>query len=381
MPPQLKKDFFKLVEKYLNGSASAEEIRIIEDYYSHFSNDPDITESLNEEEISALKATLRLKIDNRIGRIQKRVIPIYRKKSFQVAASILLFLMLSLFAANQLRHKQMVLRAQNHDLPPGGSKAILTLSDGSKINLNNIKNGSLTLQPGAHIVKQSGHLDYQAASDNSSSIQASYNTLTTPKGGQYQLTLPDGTKVWLNAASSLKFPTAFSGSERVVELTGEAYFDVVHNSKQPFKVKTAGQIVQDIGTQFDVNSYADEEAVATTLVEGSVKIYHAQGQTMIRPGQQYLLKSNSMSEVKTDVDVDEATAWKSGMFQFNNADIKTIMRQISRWYNVDVEYSGQIPVSTYHGRISRNSNASTVLKILELSGINFTIEGRKIIVK
>ena len=173
----------------------------------------------------------------------------------------------------------------------------------------------------------------------------------------------------------------FSGSERVVELTGEAYFEVAHNSKQPFKVKTAGQVVQDIGTQFDVNSYADEDAVATTLVEGSVKIYDAKGQTLIKPGQQYLLKTNGSSEVKNDVDLDEVTAWKSGMFQFDNADIKTIMRQISRWYNVDVEYRGQVPASTYHGRISRNSNASTVLKILELSGINFTIERGKIIVK
>ena len=381
MYPHLKKDFLKLVEKYLNGNASAEEIEAIENYYSQFSNDPDITDSLGEDEISVLKANLRWKIDTRIDRAQRRIVPIYKRKSFQFAASILLFLMLSLVVANQLRHKPMVLRAQNHDLAPGGNKAILTLADGSKINLNSVKNGSLTAQPGAHIVKQSGQLAYKDAADNSSSIQVSYNTLTTPKGGQYQLTLVDGTKVWLNAASSLKFPTAFSGNERVVELTGEAYFEVAHNSKQPFKVKTASQVVQDIGTQFDVNSYADEGAVATTLIEGSVKIYDAKGQTLIKPGQQYLLKNSGVAEVKNEVNLDEVTAWKNGMFQFDSADIKTIMRQISRWYNVDVEYQGQIPPSTYHGRISRNSNASTVLKILELSGINFTIEGRTIIVK
>lgn len=379
MPPRLKKDFLKLVEKYLNGSASPEEIAAIEDYYSHFAGDPDITDSLNEDEITTLKSTLRSKIDNQINRVQGRVVPIYKKRPFQLAASILLFVLLSLFVATRLRHEQAPVQAQNHDLAPGGNKAILTLADGSKVDLTAVKNGALATQPGSHIIKQNEQLAYRAVKSNKAALV--YNTLTTPRGGQYQLTLADGTKVWLNAASSLKFPTTFTGAERVVELTGEGYFEVVHNSKQPFKVKTASQTVQDIGTQFNVNSYADEDASATTLVEGSVKIFGASGQALIRPGQQYLLKSNGLSEVKSDVDIDEATAWKNGMFQFDNSDIKTIMRQISRWYNVDVEYQGQVPASTYRGRISRNSNASTVLKILELSGINITIEGRKIIIK
>jgi ferric-dicitrate binding protein FerR (iron transport regulator) len=381
MPPQLKKDFLKLVEKYLDGRASAEEIKTVENYYSQFSDDPDVTDSLNEDEINELKAGLRHKINDRIARDETRVIPIYRKKYFQVAASILLVALLSLFITRKLRQEPLKLQAQNHDLAPGGNKAVLTLADGSKVDLGSIKNGASTIQPGAHVIKESGQLAYQVAGANSGAIPVSYNTLTTPRGGQYELTLADGTKVWLNAASSLKFPTAFTGSERVVELTGEAYFEVVHNAKQPFKVKTAGQVIQDIGTQFDVNSYADEAAIATTLVEGSVKIFDAKGATMIKPGQQHLLKSDGGSLVKDDVDLDEVTAWKNGMFQFNNADIKTIMRQISRWYNVDVEYHGQVPSSTYHGRISRNSNASAVLKILELSGIDFTIEGRTIIVK
>ncbi len=381
MPPQLKKDFLKLIKKYLSGSASAEEINTIENYYSEFSNDPDVTDSLNEDEINELKAGLRHKINNGIARGETRVVPIYRKKYFQVAASILLVAMLSLFVTWKLRQEPVKLQAQNHDLAPGGNKAVLTLADGSKVDLGSIKNGVSTIQPGAHIIKQSGELAYQAASDKTGPVQVSYNTLTTPRGGQYELTLADGTKVWLNAASSLKFPTVFTGGERVVELTGEAYFEVVHNAKQPFKVKTSGQVIQDIGTQFNVNSYADETALTTTLVEGSVKIFDTKGATIIKPGQQYLLKSDGGSLVKDDVDVDEATAWKNGMFQFNNADIKTIMRQISRWYNVDVEYRGEVPASTYHGRISRNSNASAVLKILELSGINFTVEGGKIIVK
>lgn len=380
MPPHLRKDFLTLVEKYLNGSASPEEMDAIESYYAHFSGDPDITDSLNQEEVSALKADLRQKIAKSIDRAEKRIVPFYRKKSLQVAASILLVLTISLFVVSRMRKEPVKLEAQKLDLPPGGNRATLILSDGSKIDLGKTKNGTLAAQPGAHIIKQNEQLAYNTTTTVPAE-QVSYNTLSTPKGGQYQLTLADGTKVWLNAASSLKFPTAFTGSEREVELTGEAYFEVVHNAKQPFKVKTNGQIVQDVGTQFDINSYSDEDATATTLVEGSVKIYDAKGQTQIKPGEQYLLKANGESKVKSDVDIDEATAWKSGMFQFDNADIKTIMRQISRWYNVDVEYSGQVPASTYHGRISRNSNASAVLKILELSGINFTIERGKIIVK
>jgi hypothetical protein len=376
----LRKDFLNLIERYLNNGASVEETELIENYYKEFSQNPNISDTLNEDEVNSLKAAIREKVDERIRRAENPTVPIYRRKYYQMAAAILLFSMLSVLVTYKVRKAPVNLVAQNHDLAPGGNKAILTLANGAKINVGAIQNGALTAQPGTQIIKQNGQLAYEVSA-NSNSTKISYNTLTTPKGGQYHLILADGTNVWLNAASSLKYPTAFTGSERVVELTGEAYFEVVHNSKQPFKVKTANQTIQDIGTQFNVNAYDDEEASATTLVEGSVKIYDAKRAMLIKPGQQYLLKSNSIAEVKSDVDIDEIVAWKNGMFQFDNADIKTIMRQISRWYNVDIEYQGQIPSSTYHGRISRNSNASAILKILQLSGINFTIEGRKIIVK
>jgi hypothetical protein len=376
----LRKDFLNLIERYLNNGASVEETELIENYYKEFSQNPNISDTLNEDEVNSLKAAIREKVDERIRRAENPTVPIYRRKYYQMAAAILLFSMLSVLVIYKVRKAPVNLVAQNHDLAPGGNKAILTLANGAKINVGAIQNGALTAQPGTQIIKQNGQLAYEVSA-NSNSTKISYNILTTPKGGQYHLILADGTNVWLNAASSLKYPTAFTGSERVVELTGEAYFEVVHNSKQPFKVKTANQTIQDIGTQFNVNAYDDEEASATTLVEGSVKIYDAKRAMLIKPGQQYLLKSNSIAEVKSDVDIDEIVAWKNGMFQFDNADIKTIMRQISRWYNVDIEYQGQIPSSTYHGRISRNSNASAILKILQLSGINFTIEGRKIIVK
>jgi len=380
MPSSHKPDFLKLVEKYLNGTASEAERNTIESYYAHFTEEPDVTDDLTPEELEALKANLRQGIDARISQGNKIYRPLYRRRYFRVAASFLLLATAAAIVVTKLKHKPVAYIAQKQDLLPGGNKATLTLANGSKIDVDSLKNGLFTAQPGAQVTKQGGKLSYDANAA-SKSTEISYNTLTTPKGGEYQLVLADGTKVWLNAASSLKFPTAFTGSERVVELTGEAYFDVKHNASQPFKVKTARETVQDIGTQFNINSYADENAVATTLVEGSVKIFTGTTQKVIEPGQQYLLKNNGLTEVRNDVDTDEITAWKSGMFQFNNADMKTIMRQIGRWYNVDVEYQGEVSNATYHGRISRNSKASDVLKILELSGMNFKIERSKIIVK
>ncbi|MEO6980957.1 MAG: FecR domain-containing protein, partial [Mucilaginibacter sp.] len=185
----------------------------------------------------------------------------------------------------------------------------------------------------------------------------------------------------LNSASSLRYPTSFTGKDRTVELTGEAYFEVAKNKSQPFNVKTTNQTVQVLGTHFNVNAYADERVVKTTLLEGCVKVFSATANVMISPGQQSALANNGSFVINKDLDTDEIIAWKNGVFQFNEADIQTIMRQIARWYDIDVEFKGAMPANTYHGKISRNSNVSQVLKILELSGINFTIEGRKISVK
>ena len=242
--------------------------------------------------------------------------------------------------------------------------------------LNNLKNGNLASQTGLKLIKQDSTLTYKADDDS----KVSYNTITIPNGGQYQLILADGTKVWLNAASSLKFPTAFPGKQRTVELTGEAYFEVAKNKNQPFNVKTPTQTVQVLGTHFNINAYSNEPFVKTTLLEGSVNVSSAGGSLLLKPGQQALLNNSGLATLKDDVDTDEAIAWRNGLFQFNDVDIKTIMRQVARWYDVDVEFKGQVPAYTFHGKISRNLNASTVLKIFELSGINFTIEGRKIIV-
>jgi transmembrane sensor len=277
---------------------------------------------------------------------------------------------------------------QHKDIPPGTNKAVLTLADGSTIALDSAKHGQIANQQ--HVVikeDENGKVVYEATHEaQSPSTPApaetiAMNILATPRGGQYQVVLPDGTRVWLNAASSLKYPIAFTGNERKVELTGEAYFEVSKDPSKPFNVKTASQTVTVLGTHFNINSYTDEGATKTTLLEGSVRVTSNTGQSVkIKPGQQAINKLNSI-DINENANIDEAVAWKNGKFIFSNTDLQTIMRQLSRWYDVDVEYQGKTAQKHYMGRISRNVPVSQIFEILKTSGLNFTINGRKIIVK
>ena len=211
-----------------------------------------------------------------------------------------------------------------------------------------------------------------------------YNTISTPRGGQYQLVLADGSKVWLNAASTLRFPATFSGTERKVELTGEGYFEVAKNATMPFKVGLENGVeVEVLGTHFNVMSYSDEEQVKTTLVEGKVKVLNGENNVMLRPNQQAkFTKSNKSLVVDKDADVNKAIAWKNGLFDFDNDAITDIMRQLARWYDVEIQYSGNIVAQFYTGSIRRQVNISQVLFMLEQAGgVQFKIEGKKIIVK
>lgn len=380
MPAQLTKEFLELRKKYLNNTATPAEIQLLEEYYALFADEADATEQMTTSEIASMEEYLKKGIAQRIVANEKTVTPFY-KRTLVRAAAILVFISTGIFLLYNKRNTQQIVnnKPDTHDVAPGGNKAILTLSNGAKVVLNSVKNGNLGTQAGAMVVKKDSLLSYKATKVNVN--QVSYNTITTPNGGQYQLVLADGTKVWLNAASSLRFPTQFIGKDRTVELTGEAYFEVAKNKAKPFNVKTSTQTTQVLGTHFDINSYSNETSVKTTLLEGSVKVLSATGNVIISPGQQAVLSNNNNSlTVNNGVDINEVIAWKNGMFQFDDADIQTIMRQVARWYDIDAEFKGQIPNYTYHGKISRNSNASQVLRILGLSGINFTIEGRKIIV-
>jgi len=280
------------------------------------------------------------------------------------------------------------------DIPPGGNKAILTLADGATISLDDCKKGDIARDGNAQIVKggDSGTLIYHAVAGNQQAAagnrQVAYNTITTPRGGQYQLALSDGSKVWLNASSSLHFPTTFNGKERSVELTGEGYFEIARNTTMPFSITVNGVRVQVLGTHFNINAYRDEPVIRTTLIEGAVKVEVAGEALSLRPGQQAVTTGQKAVEGGADpwlrldptADLEEVMAWKEGIFNFKNLDIESIMRQISRWYDVEVVYAGKKPEGHFSGMISRNTPALTVLKMLEYGGVHFTIESKKIVI-
>jgi len=260
------------------------------------------------------------------------------------------------------------------DLPPGGNKAVLTLANGSTIELDEVQKGVIARQGHSAIVKTAGGELLYEKQDTVAAI--GYNVITTPRGGQYQVQLPDGTKVWLNAGSSVRFPTAFTGGRREVEMKGEAYFEVVPSARQPFIVKTGKEEIKDIGTHFDVNAYDDEPAMRTTLLEGSVEI---EGQ-ILHPGQQASIDKNGQLRLIDHADTEEAVAWKNGLFEFNGADITTVMRAIGRWYDVEINYEAQKDSHRFTGQISRNAKASDALQILATSGYHFEIKGKVVTV-
>jgi transmembrane sensor len=282
------------------------------------------------------------------------------------------------------------------NIQAGKNRATLKLANGTIINLDSATNGEIAQQAGIAISKtEDGQLVYHIAENSkiekAATATETFNTITTPRGGQYQINLPDGTKIWLNAGSSLKYPAVFSKDERKVELTGEAYFEVAKVTikdkgsnkyqRAPFIVVTDKQKIEVLGTHFNVNSYVDNNESKTTLLEGSVKVSNLKSKrsNLLKPGQQSLIAGEGLQIA--NVDTVETVAWKNGYFQFNESDLEDIMKQLSRWYNVDVVFEGKLPEDLFHFKTPRNQSLIEVLKIFELNGINFKIEGRKLIVK
>jgi len=264
------------------------------------------------------------------------------------------------------------------DLHPGGNKAVLTLGNGSTIVLDSAHNGTIAQQGTAQVLKPgSNNITYTS---NNATQELVYNTLTTPRGGQYSVRLSDGTMVWLNAASSIRFPATFTGSERLVEVTGEAYFEVAQDASRVFKVNVNDMQVMVLGTHFNVMAYEDEKMIKTTLLEGAVKVSRQHQAVVLKPGQQAQSGASGAIQLASGVDVNEVVAWKNNLFWFENADIRNVMRQVARWYNVEVEVSGDIALH-FTGSIPRNVNVSRVFEILQEAGsIHYTITKDKIIV-
>ncbi|QNA43707.1 FecR family protein [Lacibacter sediminis] len=315
---------------------------------------------------------------------EQPVIGRFARFRWVAAAAILLLILSSVFLLTNQKEKNTTVakntQPQLHqDHLPGGDRAVLTLADGSSIVLDSAGNGMLAQQGTTEIIKkEDGQLLYN--SQDNATEEIAYNLLQTPRGGQYKITLPDGSKVWLNAASSLKYPVVFSGKERRVEITGEAYFEIAKDALRPFKVQLNQMEVEVLGTHFNINSYTDEETVRTTLLEGRVKVTAASESKFLQPGQQAQLKPSGNMKIVNDANLEETVAWKDGNFQFENSDIKSVMRQLSRWYDVEISYQGNISTH-FIGGISRNVKLSQVLSMLQQTGeVRFIIEGKKIIV-
>ncbi|PWS30597.1 FecR family protein [Pedobacter paludis] len=303
-------------------------------------------------------------------------------KKLTIAASLILVSYLGFKVFNKPAEEHSVEKITKRDLLPGSDKAILKLADGSEIVLNDAHNGVLTKQGQSNINKNDeGFIEYNEINTNGEKT-VYVNTLSTPRGGQYRLMLPDKSLVWLNAESSITFPSAFVGNQRKVTVTGEAYFEVAKDKTKPFIVQSGGASVEVLGTHFNVNVYPNEENAAVTLLEGSIKLSNHNTSKILVPGQQALFNSESNNITLNNVDIDNVVDWKNGLFIFEDASVTEVMRQIERWYNVDVKYTGNIPKIKFNGVVSRNNNVSKLLKLLQAAGnIEFDIKNKTIEVK
>ncbi|SKB86955.1 FecR family protein [Daejeonella lutea] len=390
------KEFKILVDKYLSGTASPEEEEYLLNYYDSFQENEI---SWDEDKMGIreeVKSKLYTRALNKISEVERS--GMRRTKylmKWSLAAAVIMIVSVAVYFYSLQADPVPVLAAKKekpvlNDILPGGNKAILTLADGTQIILDNAADGTLTTQGNISVNKnKDGQLIYKVNNGASESAKVlEFNTIRTPASGQYQVVLSDETKVWLNAGSSIKFPTAFTANERLVEIEGEAYFEVAKDRKRPFRVKSDNQLIEVLGTHFNVNAYRDESLVKTTVVEGSVKISSGTENNTIKPGQQNRLSRTKGNMHIAEVDLEEAISWKNGLFMFDNEEIHSIMRKISRWYGVEVVYQDRDIEEKFGGTVSRFENVSQVLKILEVTGtIHFKIvqgddsgKGRRIIV-
>jgi transmembrane sensor len=376
------KEIQELYERCLLGKATPEEQQLFEEYKDEFdlTDIPWISEMGDRKEIKS-------KLEEDLDRMIKRRTINRNRYYLPVAASILIAFGIAWFALKDKNKPETGFQASNtqHAIKPGENKAILILANSKSIALDSSKLGNVAVQSNTAIVKnQKQLLQYQpnnATVDNTKAPD--YNTLITPRGGQYNLLLSDGTKFWLNADSRLRFPVNFTGNDRIVELTGEAYFEVAKNKSKPFKVITGSKTVEVLGTHFNVSAYPNE-TYRTTLLEGSVMLKSIYGgPALLKPGEQGIFDGQSIFNV-LKADTAEAVAWKNGIFMFKKDGIADIMKQISRWYDVDVDYKGDVSHVKLGGSVSsvsRYSNIASLLNTIQLTGsVHFKIEGRRVIV-
>ena len=401
----------ELLEKYRNGLCTPQEKAVVEHWYN--TQSASLKDNLPDPLYASAKDEIWQSISKKIEQADdepKKPTSSSATKRILVAASIFISLGAGVFyfASDEFPGAKESVVSNHQPIKPGGNKAYLTLSNGKRILLSDSTSGTLALQSGVEITKTAdGQLIYKITGD-AAADSGKYNILEAPRGGQYQIVLIDGTRVWLNSASVLKYPARFSASERRVELTGEAYFQVTKNKKQPFRIITGDQEIEVLGTQFNVNGYKDESAIKTTLIEGSVSVTalpssrqsaatrdlssggkdlsrrrddgrnEARTDVILKPGQQSILQAGSLNVDK--VDTEEAIAWKDGYFIFENDNTDAIMRKLERWYDIDVVDQGKKASETkVMGAINKNTDLPEVLKLLEETGkFKFKTEGRRV---
>ena len=396
----------ELAKKYLDGTATEEEKQALHNWYDTANDEEIEMVFINRNETAEdipdrIFAGIRQKMLVDPGENEKpdemAGMPVIKRNRPAVwlaaAAAIGIIVLGAWFFMGRYNNRPLANKekttpaSHQQDVQAGSDKARLQLADGRVMVLEDVKDGAIQTTNGITIKKQSGQLLYDASAAEQKG-EVSYNTISTPRGGQYHVVLPDGSKVWLNASSSLRFPTAFTGKERRVQLTGEAYFEVAKNKSMPFIANVNNTEVEVLGTHFNINAYNDESTVKTTLLEGSVKVrsevgsgkLEAQTTAILKPGEQAVIVKNSSLIIDHSPDIEQTMAWKNGMFQFNQTDIPAIMRQVSRWYDVEIAYEGALPVRYFSGEIPRDVPLSKMLQLLELSEVHFKMEGQKIIV-
>ncbi|MEL7586452.1 MAG: FecR domain-containing protein [Prolixibacteraceae bacterium] len=378
----------ELADKWLKGTITEEEKQYFEGWYNREAGrHPEWSRDLDEQ---TLKKRLLAGIFNKIEVNEQaegktlsdthRRKQLYKWSSVAAAAVVIFAIGTWLFQRHdpsyQTENKQSNVQI---DLPPGREAAILTLADGSKIDLDSTQNGDVTVQGKTVISKQGGQVAYTPGEKKKGPVL--YNTITTSRGNQYKVVLSDSTRVWLNSASSLHYPATFSGDARLVELTGEAYFEVAKNASMPFRVKVNGIEVEVLGTHFNINAYADEGVMETTLLEGSVKVMNDDTFVLIKPGEKAAIRNQETQIAISEADLDQVMAWRNGFFEFDDTELPAIMRQISRWYNVDIRYEGQPGDKKFGGRISKKLNLGNILTLLEANGVQFALDGQTLVVK
>ncbi|MBX2914491.1 MAG: FecR family protein [Cyclobacteriaceae bacterium] len=388
---RLKSRIQYLLRRYANSESSEDEEKELFSLLEQPNYESEIKTSLAE----LIEATDNFEIDpRRKGRIIEKVFGytepnlqspppkrrVFQLNQFAVAASVALLISFGSFLTWQWLdshpHEEKTSLTTN-DVPPGGNKAVLTLANGRQVILDSLLGTESFRQGSSVVTNQNGQLAYNI---EKTPMDVVFNTLTTPRGGQYQVMLSDGSRAWLNAESSIYFPTNFTGNERRVRITGEVYFEIEKNPDMPFKVEVGQIEIRVLGTHFNINAYDSQDIVKTTLLEGSVEVIREKSALTLRPGQQAQVTSNGETNVIENVNIDEVMAWKAGFFQFNSADIETVMKQVARWYDVEVIYEGKV-TTLFGGSIPRDMSASKVFKALELTGgVHFKIDGKTVIV-